>query len=392
MSNVADCVVQFQFVSAACIEAGTSLCLASEHPAAGMVRFATDHDGDPPFALFIDARGQAASVEEARTNLSNVVASSAHVVAIASNAAVGEAFEWSSYEPRDGGFYSQTFRVVPPAPAAARRTVDAASVSGIFTALDGHADYFRMRRTMEHYAEALRAQKPGGPIQAAMYLFIAVETLTDVIVARLRKTHRVSSGEELARALGLPATGTAAQVSGQIRGHVRRVEIFAEDDELHRRLKKISDGIEHGFMDFGDARDLAAITFREAASAVRRAVFRELGLDAVLMQGLLSPRYADPLPLWPLQATFEGTLVLDRSDRLADTAAAPFLDFPTRAVATSDGFDASRAATAWTLELNVDPDPDIGRVHVREWRSDGGGRVALSLDDDAGTPAGDGDT
>lgn len=379
MSERIELVVQFQFISAACIEAGVGLCMTSEHRAASSVRFATDYESDdPPFALVIDARGSGDSVEQVRTNLSNVVASSAHVVAIAANATVGDAFKWSTYEPKQGGAYTQTFHVVPPAPATARRTVDADAVIAIFGALDEHSEYQRMRRTMENYAEALRVQRPGGPIQGAMYLFIAVEILTDVIIARLRETHGVSSSADLAVALGLSASNSAGQLNGQIRGHIRRTEVFTGDDDLHRRLKKISDGMEHGFMDFAEARDLSANTFHEAAAAVRRAVLHELGLAQDVSQKLLVPPFAEPLPLRPLQATFEGRLVLDDADHLLDEPGAPFLDFPTRAKVSRNGFDASEDATEWTLNLTVDPDPGIGRVHVTGWQPGGAGRLEAS--------------
>jgi len=84
----------------------------------------------------------------------------------------------------------------------------------------------------------------------------------------------------LATALGMePRRGDDFVRDGDLRGHVRLKYIFESDRATHQALKHLSDGMEHGYLDFAQARAAAAASFARAAADIRRSILGEVELD-----------------------------------------------------------------------------------------------------------------
>jgi hypothetical protein len=165
--------------------------------------------------------------------------------------------------------------------------------------LEQHPKEARLLRAAANYGESLRRTEPASSVHALMHLWIAVENLTVAIVDRLKREHDVRRLADLGAVLGLkPAPGKDYIDERDIHGFVRRRDVFAGDDSTHAALRKASDGIEHGFLSFGDARDLVADIFDTAATAIRRSFLRESGLPDGDVEALTTGVYTRPLALW----------------------------------------------------------------------------------------------
>ena len=181
--------------------------------------------------------------------------------------------------------------------------------SAFVSAVDSHPDTHRLRLAITNYTESLTRLHPDVGVAAGLHLYIAVENLTDVIAHRIQRERDLAGRSELAAELGLrPRAGEAFVRDGEIRGCLRRDYIFDSNAEAYRKMKRLSDGIEHGFMDFAEARELAEEWFLPAAAQVRRSIFRESGLDAASATELLTGVYERPLALWSVRAVATGIL------------------------------------------------------------------------------------
>jgi hypothetical protein len=69
--------------------------------------------------------------------------------------------------------------------------------------------------------------------------------------------------------------------------------IFDGDRQLYGDLRTASDLFEHGYASFGEVQAAAHASADKAFGCVRRAILREIGVDAA--SPVLSPRYAEPL-------------------------------------------------------------------------------------------------
>jgi len=179
-------------------------------------------------------------------------------------------------------------------------------------AFDGHPKETRLLRAAENYGESLRRIHPASPMQAAIHLWIAVESLTEVVTDRLKREYKVATLGDVGHKLGVnPAQRGGDPDPRAVRGEIRRREIFDGDDETHRALREASDGIEHGYLSFGEARGLVDQIFEPAARAVRRSILRESGIPRDDVQSLLGGIFTRPLPLWRPVLVGEGGFAED---------------------------------------------------------------------------------
>lgn len=105
----------------------------------------------------------------------------------------------------------------------------------------------RLGLALAQYNEALRSLRPVGGVLAAEHLFMAAEALVDLVKRRKMHAHGCADEVELAQYLGLDTTVTW-KVHNALCSYLRQQVIFAADEEVHRALKKASDGFEHGFL------------------------------------------------------------------------------------------------------------------------------------------------
>jgi hypothetical protein len=241
--------------------------------------------------------------------LGNIGGTNLPALSLAANAAMLPPSSIVAYEAKDGGSYVAIGNVDPSPIQTARRTISSTLCSAFITAVDSHPDTRRLRLAITNYTESLTRLHPDVGVAAGLHLFIAVENLTDVIARRLQRERDLAGRSELAAELGLhPRAGEDFVRDGEIRGCLRREYIFESDVEAHTKLKRLSDGVEHGFIDFAEAREIAEEWFWPAATQVRRSVLRESGLDAASIDELLTAVYKRPLALWSVRAVATGLL------------------------------------------------------------------------------------
>lgn len=100
---------------------------------------------------------------------------------------------------------------------------------------------------LAQYNEALRSLRPVGGVLAAEHLFMAAEALVELVKKQKMRAGGHTDETDLAKSLSLDTT-KPWKVHNILCSHLRQQVIFAGDEEVHRALKKASDGFEHGFM------------------------------------------------------------------------------------------------------------------------------------------------
>lgn len=273
------------------------------------IDYVTDYEDSRSAPLVCHVRGDARDLNEALRVLGNIGGTNLAALSLAANAAMLPPESIVAYEATDGGSYVAIGTVDPAPIQMARRTISPELSSAFIEAVDRHDDTHRLRLATTNYAESLTRLQPDIGIAAALYLYIAVENLTDVIARRIQRERDLNGRAELATELGLrPRAGEAFVRDGDIRGFLRREYLFESDAEAHAKLKRLSDGVEHGFIDFAEAREIATEWFLPAAAHVRRAILRESALDATVVDELVAGVYERPLGLWPVRAIATGML------------------------------------------------------------------------------------
>ncbi len=225
---------------------------------AEFIDYVTDYAGAGSGPLVCHVRGNAPDLNEAMRVLGNIGGTNLPALSFAANAAMLPPSSIVAYEARDGGSYLAIGSVDPQPIQTARRTISAALTSAFVSAVDSHPDTHRLRLAITNYTESLTRLHPDVGVAAGLHLYIAVENLTDVIAHRIQRDRDLAGRSELAAELGLrPRAGEAFVRDGEIRGCLRREYIFDSNAEAYRKMKRLSDGVEHGFIDFAEARELA---------------------------------------------------------------------------------------------------------------------------------------
>lgn len=323
--------------------------------------------------------GEADSIDHAAEVYAPAVAAPLHLVAIGANAAVAEPHVVVAYELGDGPpkYMLQRLAPQPSEPPLAGRVIAREVTARLLEAVVAHPRYERLRRSMEHYAEALRQVNPWSTIPPANALWIAVETLTDVIVDRLCEEAGHADRDAMARAMGFVPRhdGDRSHVYA-MRGEVRLRDVFAGNQSTHRDLKNASDGFEHGYMDFESVREHARRAFDPAAGLVRQAVLRECRVDLADLETLTRPPFENPLAMWPMRIFAAGTMNADPA-RL-DPNSLPII-YDVVPQITRTGFDVDNHATEGDMTLRIGTDEDGTEFAVRQFSVTSPGQLEVRL-------------
>jgi hypothetical protein len=108
----------------------------------------------------------------------------------------------------------------------------------------------------------------------------------------------------------------------QLDSEVRLRLLFDGDEDTYSKVKRASDGFEHGFLNFHDIRTTALALRESAAGYLRRALLRLSGIPASTVSQLVSHPYTKPFQLEYTKYLW-GTLK-GKTDQLA----APDQEFP----------------------------------------------------------------
>src|SRR5919108_2909778 len=278
-------------------------------------------DANAPVDLWVDVRGNASStITETVVAYGNAAMSFLPLMALSANAWIDDPEIRLAFDNTPGrreGEFLQSF-TTPVEPGAMRfgRPLDRDATLALIIAIGTHGEGARLRRAAEQYRQALSNWLDGQEVRAIAHLWIAVETLTKVALRR-----------ECA-AVGLKPDELAGTWGVDLRdldGEVRRRIIFRGDADSQKKAREASDGLEHGYLDFGEIRELARQTRDATAGYVREAIFQFSDLDEPWRSRLLGDRYKKPLKSWIVRY-LRGMLVGDVNDLAAPDQAYPKFD------------------------------------------------------------------
>lgn len=322
------------------------------------VAWSTDARGDdaPQFvgSFIAEAAGIFGTAEEALNVLGNLATPYFQVMATITNCGVEDTEDIVVYSPpknaEDAGQFVVQRHSEARAPAARLRKVAAADVLSVLELLNPHPRIDRLMRTMAHFRMALNQLDPMNRVLVAESLWLAIENLTQVVYGRLYGEQGIDAKapdakHQLALALGFepkkldkhPPLVQQAIDDGQLdpknlkrdNSHltaldalIRKDVILGGDKDLYDDLRKMSDGFEHGYMDFGKVQQLSKVA-DECINHVRRAILREVGMPDD--SPLFDKRFDTPQGAW--RPVFQGTgTYTDSAGLTVDLSRATFND------------------------------------------------------------------
>ncbi len=168
------------------------------------------------------------------------------------------------------------------------RLVNARATKDLMVAVVNHQERDRLLRASAQYFHALQEWGPGQEIMALAHIYIGMEVLTPVALRTHLSQYRIDKAELVA----------AWKIDiRQLDSEVKRRLLFNGDDDTYTKVRKASDGFEHGFLDFHDIRDTALDLREKAGAYLRQALFRLSGLPQSVAAELTEHPYTRPFQL-----------------------------------------------------------------------------------------------
>ncbi len=260
-------------------------------------------DGDPyPVALRAQVDGEATSHEDVLVRFWRAAAIVMPLVALAANGSSSELVPLASLNRTDQNEadfvhwldYNNRF-IVRQMKIAPKSDQLFEIIHAALTATD--SDW--IHRATVNYAEALQCWEPGRELWAVQNLFMAAEVLTRLITRSQRRATGLNR-KELAQSWGIEVR--------QLESSIRNAVIFG-DPLLARRMRDISDGLEHGFATVPDLQRAAATVRDEACTRIRSCILGLLDISPSTRQVLESKPYDKPAQSAVVRAGLAGALL-----------------------------------------------------------------------------------
>lgn len=270
-----------------------------------------------PAVLLIEVRGESGRpLEEVVDQLLNIGGQLLPLLTLAGNAFVDDVHLDVAYEVTPSvqkrPWIQRYTGLVEPSPPTTR-LISRRELGPLIEAANVQPERDRWGRAVANYREALRHWRPGDELMAVEHLQIAAETLTPISTARVLREAGLTK-EGYAESLGFESS--KGDMENFVASRIRLDEIYSGDNVLRRDVENASNGFEHGFKDFTEAKVLAEHSRDAAARLIRIALLAELGLDSANMQGLTSGPFEVPLALSPIQHLWRGTLEVEDESSL----------------------------------------------------------------------------
>jgi len=297
--NVSEYIVVYRARSAARFFPNEffELTVASPHFPLGPIRLRsfTSWVGEEPLALprelIVEARGPAASLDDAVTTFSAVARPVATMAAFVANVRVGPldvhlAYDCSptkserpfmeAFVPDERGGVSSGRRIRP-------HLMTPASTAFIGLTVDSA----RVDRALRQYELALREWYLGGEWLALSHLWIASENLTKAVIRKVCADQGVSE-EDLAHAYDVVTDDPKKPHWSDLLGaRIRKAAIFEGDTGTYNTAKEASDGLEHGFLEFNKITANAVKCADKTFRYIRKTILSLLGLPEDIVTELL---------------------------------------------------------------------------------------------------------
>ncbi|MBA3253162.1 MAG: hypothetical protein H0T67_02740 [Burkholderiaceae bacterium] len=168
-------------------------------------------------------------------------------------------------------------------------------------------DRSRLVRAIVQYTDALQHWRPGSEIYALSHLYMGVEAVTPLVIAREIARRGLKKRKQLEEVLNGPppdsialrcATYLYRKAGGYIQSRLepwaRRDVIFRGDKDTFRAAQRASNNLEHGSADHAEIHALAATAIEKTANYLRTTMLDLLQLDEADREQLVNGAYRKP--------------------------------------------------------------------------------------------------
>jgi len=288
------------------------------------------HDAPLPRELWIEARGPAPSLDDAVTMFGSSGRFFGNLLAFTTNTAVETPEVHVGFDATDGNEEREFLEVFVPdqrGHPSEGKIVRTEELKEVFEAINrlGHDDARRMDRAIQQYGLALRNWYFGAEWLSLAHLYIAAETLTDLVIDDACRRQNLDQAG-VAAGLNIDA-GDPSKVRHDLEVWARREVIFAGDLSTYRDARYASDGIEHGFLDLSEVNRRAKAITATAFRHLRRAVLQLLGIS---LSEFAELHDRPPRDVKSLRKMIRGHFVGDGSDPAPAGQEYPLLEWNSR--------------------------------------------------------------
>lgn len=286
-----------------------------------------------PREIWIEARGQAESLNEAVEFFTNFANSILSVISFCANGYAGECIFHLAYDntpqKNEREFFEQFVSDEKGLPLPSR-VIKPNLVLPVLQQVASNPFFNRVTQAIVQYTLALEHWKRGSEVLCIAHLFMGMETLVYVIRSLEMSRLSCSSSEELALSLGIPLK--------ELDSTLRRTILFQGDNDTHKQAKRASDGIEHGFLSFTEIRPLAQVVRDKTARYLREALIKLLELPQDIATALLMRPYDEPIGTIGYVRYFRGKLIGNEENLAAEGEEYPIMEwrFDVNAFAVQD--------------------------------------------------------
>ena len=272
--------------------------------------------------LMAEARGSAPTIIEALQEFSKTVQSICPILVLIGNSPIEDMTPEIGYDVSpditEREFFQQ-FLAEENILHIDRRRIPSDLAFKVLKKLFGHTEAKRLQRAIGQYYQALRNWEPGQETLWLSHLWVGAEALTKVVLRRILVEQQLDASE-LAAAWQIEKTGLDSQI--------RKREILRGDEESYKIAKSVSDGFEHGFLDYSELHNKSDSVRAKVARHLRKAIIKELAMDSADEALLLNAPYISPGHLHSAKY-LRGTLVTPGNQLAAEGQAYPFIEWKT---------------------------------------------------------------
>jgi hypothetical protein len=273
-----------------------------------------------PGQLWIDIRGNARTLAEALEPFANAGLSMLPILTLSANATIGQPDIELGFDNTEGLAERDYFQnYIPPERDIPHpgRGIDVPATVALLGAIGTHPDSERLLRGANQYELALQSWRLGQETLSLAHLWMAAEAITKARVRAECEARGITEQADLAVELGVGLE--------QLDGTVRRDLLLKGDQEVYRKAREASNGFEHGYLNYGEVRELSRDVRHRMAGYVRMAILEMCELDSTVFSKLTSDSFDKPLGHWPIVKYLRGKLIGSGEELAAPGNAYPFI-------------------------------------------------------------------
>jgi hypothetical protein len=248
-----------------------------------------------PEEFWIEATGTNNTLISAAETLANGAKDIANIIALTTNASIGPIEVELAYDATPGvneREYFQSFMPDKTINNVPGRKINCEITAALVGLIGQHPDKDKIMRAVSQYSIALENWFMGSELPCVSHLYMGMEALKGITL----KHHLSQTGvakKQLAEQWGFHVGGRET-IDQYLDHEVRKRILFQNDTETHRKAKKASDDLEHGFTNFGALRPIAKEAIVSTAKYLRTAILDLAGVDEDRKRIILTKPYDTP--------------------------------------------------------------------------------------------------